>query len=142
MSEKTIEPYLFFGGCCEEAIQFYVNSLGAKLEMLMRYKESPVQTAIQKLPPGYEDKVMHASIIIGGSRVMASDGCETGTKFAGFSLYFNASSEAEADKVFTALVAGGTVKAPLAPTFWSPKFGMLTDRFGVDWMIGVSSGQE
>jgi PhnB protein len=90
------------------------------------------------IPPGFEDKVMHAAFRIGDSQIMASDGNEVGAKFEGFSLSLVVPSEAEADRAFAALSQGGKVKMPLARTFWAPKFGMLTDRFGVGWMVSVA----
>ena len=139
MSNTTLEPYLFFGGRCDEAIQFYSSALGAKVEMLMRYNESPQPRPAGSIPPGFETKVMHASLNIGGKRLMVSDGNEAGAKFEGFSLSLSYKTEAEAAKVFAALSSGGTVDMPLAKTFWSPKFGMVTDRIGVLWMISVES---
>jgi PhnB protein len=139
MSTHLIEPYLFFGGRCEEALEFYRTALGAQVEMMMRFKESPDPMPPGSVPAGFENKVMHASFRIGGSRLMASDGNEEGTKFEGFSLSLAVPTEAEADRAFAALAKGGKVGMPLAKTFWSPKFGMLTDRFGVAWMVSVAS---
>ena len=128
-----IEPYLFFDGRAEEAADFYQRTLGAKLEMLMRFKESPEPTSI---PPGGEDKVMHMSLKIGDTRLMGSDGhCQGAPKFAGMSLSLTVGNEAESQKVFAALADGGEVQMPLNKTFFSPSFGMLTDRFGVGWMV-------
>ena len=131
-----IEPYLFFEGRTEEALQFYQKALGAKVEVMMRNKESP-----EPPPPGMNapaEKIMHASVLIDGGRVMASDGmCSGKANFQGFSLSVTAGSEAEAKKKFNALADGGQVKMPLTRTFFSPAFGMLTDRFGVGWMVMV-----
>lgn len=138
MKTSLIEPYLFFGGRCEEALEFYRTAVGAEIQMMMRFKESPSPMPPGSIPPGFEEKVMHASFRIGGSRLMASDGNEAGAKFGGFSLSIAVPSEAEADRVFAALSEGGKVGMPLSQTFWSPKFGMLTDRFGVDWMVSVA----
>lgn len=135
MSNTTVKPYLFFGGRCEEALEFYRTALGAQVEMLMHYKDSPEPTPPGMLPPGFENKVMHATFHIGGSTLMASDGCKEGQGFDGFSLSLVVPSAAEADKAFAALSAGGQVKMPLAKTFWSPRFGMVTDRFGIGWMV-------
>jgi PhnB protein len=139
MNNNAIEPYLFFGGRCEEALDFYRSAVGAQVEMMMRYNESPEPMPPGSIPAGFESKIMHASIRIGDSRLMASDGNEEGAKFEGFSLSLTVASEAEADHVFAALAKGGKVGMPLAKTFWSPRFGMLTDRFGVGWMISVAS---
>ena len=133
-----IEPYLFFEGRCEEAVEFYRKALGAQVVMLMRYKESPEPPPPGKLPPGSENKVMHASLRIGDTTVMASDGLSQGSpRFQGFSLSLTAPDAARAKQFFAALTDGGQVQMPLAKTFWSPLFGMVTDRFGVGWMITV-----
>lgn len=134
-----IQPYLFFNGRCDEAIEFYRKTLGAEVEMLMRYKDSPEPTPPGMLPPGFENKVMHSSLRIGSTVIMASDGCSTGKgKFEGFSLSLSLSSEAEVDRVFNALAEGGEVGMPVNKTFWSPRFGMVTDRFGVGWMVTMA----
>jgi PhnB protein len=133
-----IESYLFFNGRCEEAIAFYQRALGAEVLMLMRNKESPEPPPPGSMPPGSEDKVMHATLRIGTSHLMLSDGDNDGKPvFTGFSLSLDAADEAEAERLFAALSDGGTVQMPLAKTFWSPKFGMVADRFGVGWMISV-----
>lgn len=139
MNKNLIEPYLFFGGRCEEALEFYRVAVGAEVEMMMRFKESPQPMPPGSLPPGFENKIMHASFRIGSSRLMASDGNEAGGKFEGFSLSIAVPTDAEAERVFAALAQGGKVGMPLAKTFWSPKFGMLTDRFGIDWMVSVAT---
>jgi PhnB protein len=137
-----IEPYLFFEGRCEEAIEFYRKAVGAEVLMLMRYKDSPEPPPPGKVPPGSEQKVMHACVRIGETNVMASDGFCSGTpKFQGFSLSLTAKNEAEADKLFAALGEGGEVQMPLTKTFFSPRFGMLVDRYGVAWMIIVPAAE-
>ena len=137
MNKTLIQPYLFFGGRCEEALEFYRTALGAQVDFLMRYKESPEPLPPGRLPPGFENKVMHATFRISGSTLMAADGCEEGQSFAGFSLSLAVPTQAEADRAFTALAEGGKVKTPLTKTFWSPCFGMVTDRFGLGWMVSV-----
>ena len=134
----AIEPYLFFNGRCEEAIEFYKKALGAEVLMLMRYKESPEPTPPGMVPPGWENKIMHATLRIGNANVMASDGCSEGTNFQGFSLSLTAANEADANRKFAALAEGGQVQMPLGKTFWSPCFGMVADRFGVGWMVTVA----
>jgi PhnB protein len=135
-----IEPYLFFEGRCEEAVEYYRKALGAEVMMLLRYKDSPEPPPPGKLPAGSENKVMHASLRIGETTVMASDGLAQGRpSFEGFSLSITVPDEARADKLFAALADGGQVQMPLAKTFWSARFGMVKDRFGVGWMIGVPS---
>lgn len=133
-----IQPYLFFEGRCEEALDFYRGALGAEILMLMRYKDSPEPPAPGCIAPGSEEKVMHASFRIGEATVMASDGmCSGKASFSGFSLSLDAASEAEVDRLFDALATGGTVQMAPAKTFWSPRFSMVTDRFGVAWMVSV-----
>ncbi|HUN49514.1 MAG TPA: VOC family protein [Candidatus Sulfotelmatobacter sp.] len=134
-----IEPYLHFDGNCEAALDFYRRALGAEVTMLMRFKDSPEPLDPAMVPAGSENKVMHASFRIGGSNVMASDGrCQGKPSFQGFSLTLTAANEAEADRYFNALADGGKIGMPLAKTFFSPRFGMLTDRFGVNWMVLVA----
>ena len=131
-----VQPYLFFDGRCEEAVEFYRRALGAEVTALSRYKESP-ETGM--IPSGGGDKVMHASFRIGGTTVMASDGrCEGKPSFQGFSLALNVASLAEAERLFASLADGGKVQMPLTKTFFSPGFGMVADRFGVSWMIHVT----
>ena len=131
-----VQPYLFFDGRCEEAIEFYKKTVDAQVEMLMRFKECPDPQA--KNPLGSENKVMHACLRIGDSQVMASDGyCAGQPKFQGFSLSVSAANEKEADRIFTALGEGGQVQMPLGKTFFSPSFGMVADKFGVGWMVVV-----
>lgn len=132
-----IEPYLNFDGRAEEAIAFYRKALGAETEMLMRMKESPEPPPPGMVPPGAEDKVMHAALRIGATRLMLSDGPCRGTPiFQGVTLSLATSDLAAAARWFDALAAdGGEVQMPLAKTFWAPAFGMVKDRFGVSWMI-------
>ena len=130
-----IEPYLFFEGRCDEALEFYQRALGAKVEMLMRYRDNPAPDAN---PHGAADKVMHASFRIGDAVVMASDGrCAGKPAFQGFALTLAARDEAEARGRFAALAEGGQVQMPMGKTFFSPAFGMVADRFGVLWMVIV-----
>jgi PhnB protein len=134
-----VQPYLFFDGRCEEALEFYRKALGAEVTMLMRFKESPEPHQPGMIPPGAENKVMHASFRLGEATVMASDGhCQGKPSFQGFSLSLTVPDEARADKLFSALAEGGRVEMPLMKTFWSPRFGMVVDRFGVMWMVGVA----
>ncbi|MEO6005796.1 MAG: VOC family protein [Opitutus sp.] len=139
MTKTMIEPYLFFGGRCEEALEFYRTALGARVLMMMRFSESPAPMPPGSIPPGFENKIMHASVEVGSSSFMASDGNESGAKFEGFSLSITFATESEVERVFAALADGGTVGMPLGKTFWSPKFGMLTDRFGIGWMVSLAT---
>jgi len=133
-----VEPYLFFEGRCDEAIEFYRRALGAEVNMLMRYKDSPEPPQPGMIPPGSENKVMHASVRVGDTAVMMSDGrCVGQPGFQGFSLSITVSDTAAAERVFSALANGGQVRMPLGKTFFSPCFGMVADRFGVGWMIIV-----
>jgi PhnB protein len=131
-----IQPYLFFDGRCEEAAEFYRKTLGAKVEMMMRFKDSPEPARPGTMPPGSENKVMHMQFRVGDTLVLASDGQCTGhPKFQGMALALTLPSAAEVDRVFAALGAGGQVQMPATKTFFSPRFGMVADRFGVSWMI-------
>jgi PhnB protein len=133
----VVNPYLFFGGRCEEALAFYRTAIGAQVDAVMKFSDSPQPPPPGVLAPGFENKVMHSSFRVGGSTLMASDGCHEGAKHEGFSLSLTVPTEAEADRAFGALAAGGQVKMPLAKTFWSSRFGMVTDKFGIDWMVIV-----
>lgn len=133
---RVVQPYLVFGGNCDEAIKYYQQALGAELEMLMRFKECPDPCGC---PPDWADKVMHSSLRIGDSVIMASDGCweEKASGFSGFSLSLSVPDEAEADRRFGNLSKGGKVVMPMEKTFFAKRFGMVADRFGVSWMIIV-----
>jgi PhnB protein len=132
----SVQPYLFFGGRCEEALEFYRGAVGAEVLMLTRFKESPEPQP--GLPDCFEEKVMHVSFRVGETTLMASDGrCEGQAEFEGFSLSLTVPDEVEAERAFAALSEGGLVTMPLEKTFWAPKFGMLQDRFGIGWMISV-----
>ena len=129
----NVEPYLFFEGRAEEALQFYQQKLGAKIDAIIRYKENPEP---KYNPPNSDNKVMHALFRIGDTKVMASDGnCAGKPSFQGFALTINAASPAEAEKRFSALAEGGKVQMPLNETFFAESFGMVADRFGVSWMV-------
>jgi PhnB protein len=133
-----VQAYLNFDGRCEEALDFYKKALGAEVEMLMRMKDSPEPPPSGTFPPGIENKVMHVAFRIGETTLMGSDGyCRGKTAFEGFSLSIQARDETDADRLFAALADGGKVAMPLTRTFFSPRFGMVTDRFGVSWMVIV-----
>ncbi len=137
-----VQPYLIFEGRCQEALDFYVQALGAKVEVVMRYKDSPEPLPPGSIPPGGEDKVMHSAMKIGSSTVMASDGHCTGKPgFQGFTLALPVADEATAHRVFDALAVGGQLQMPLTRTFFSPAFGMVQDRFGVTWNVLVEMPQ-
>jgi len=131
-----VQAYLNFDGRCEEAIEFYRKAVGAEVTAMMRFKDNPEACAPGMLPPGSENKVMHASFHIGETLLMASDCHSTGKPaFQGISLAINTPSETQAEKLFAALSDGGKVAQPLSKTFFSPAFGVVADRFGVTWMI-------
>jgi PhnB protein len=142
MSKPYIQPYVFFNGRCEEAIEFYKKAVGAEVVMLMRYDDSPEPHQPGMVPDGWEKKVMHSTLRVGGSEIMASDGnCEGGGGFEGFFLSLSVPDEAAAKQAYEALAEGGAPFMPLAKTFWSPCFGMLKDRFGMGWMVSVPGSQ-
>ena len=130
-----VQPYLFFEGRTEEALEFYKRALGAEVTAMMRFKESPEPA---QNPPGSAEKLMHASFSVGGASIMASDGrCSGSASFDGFALSVAPPDQATAERWFAALSDGGSVMMPLGPTFWSPCFGMVRDRFGVMWMLNL-----
>ena len=136
MSTTLLQPYLFFAGRGAEAIAFYRTALKAEVGMCMHYKESP-EPPQMPLPPGWEEKIMHAEIKIGGASLLLSDGCGEAQKFEGFSLSLILQDEAEARRTYDALAAGGEASMPLMKTFFAKAFGMVRDRFGVNWMVMV-----
>lgn len=141
MASAQLEPYLFFSGHCEEALAFYGKALGAEVTYMMRFSDSPEATPPGMLAPGFEDKIMHATFTIGGNTLMASDGCDENTCFSGFKLSLSLPTQAETERVFNLLAEGGCIEMPLSKTFWSPSFGMLTDRFGLGWMVSIEDEQ-
>ena len=131
-----VQPYLNFDGRCDEAIEFYKKAIDAKVDMLMRFKEAPDQSMVT---PESKDKVMHAALRAGDTQLLVSDGrCTGGPNFQGIALALSVAKEADADRIFNALAEGGKVNMPLAKTFFSPKFGMVADKFGVGWMVMVA----
>ncbi len=135
-----VNAYLNFDGRCEQAVRFYERALGATVEMLVRHRESPEPAPPGTLPPGSDDRIMHAALRIGDTVVMATDGyCRGGTAFGGFNLSLAVADNAAAGRAFAALAEGGQVDMPLARTFFSPCFGRVTDRFGVHWMVIVQA---
>lgn len=134
----VIQPYLFFEGRCEEALEYYRNALGTEITMMMRYSDSPEPPPPDMIPAGSENKIMHANMRIGDAVMMTSDGmCSGKSGFQGFSLSLGVANETEARRMFDALADDGQVQMPLEKTFFSSCFGMVTDRFGVSWMVIV-----
>jgi PhnB protein len=132
----VVQPYLDFNGRCEEAIEFYKSAVGAKVNMLMRFKDCPEPSP--EMDPAVANKVMHASLQIGGSIVMVSDGrCKGDAKFAGFCLSLSVANDADAKRFFGKLVEGGKITMPLTKTFFASQFGLVDDRFGIHWMVVV-----
>jgi PhnB protein len=133
---NTVQPYLFFGGRCEEALDFYRKTIGAEVVTLTRFKEAP--QAVPDMPDCFDEKIMHVNVRVGESTFMASDGqCEGNANFEGFSMSITVPNDAEAERVFNALSEDGLVTMPLEKTFWTSKFGMLQDKFGLGWMVSV-----
>ena len=134
-----VQPYITFGGRCEEALEFYKKSIGAEVTGVLRWKDSPDKD--MKGPPGSEEKIMNASFRIGDNKLMADDGMgeKKAVEFKGMTLVIEVADDAEAKRVFTALSEGGNVTMPLAKTFWTSSFGTLTDKFGVPWMVNVEA---
>jgi PhnB protein len=134
----AIQPYLFFRGRCEEAINFYKTALGAEVLMMLRFKDNPDKPGPDKVAKELDDRIMHASLRIAGSEIMMSDGMKSGPlDFQCMSLSLTVPTEAEADRLFNALTKDGTVQMPLGKAFFSPRFGAVADKFGVSWMIIV-----
>lgn len=141
MEKSSVQPYLFFGGRCEEALEFYKDALHAKVSFILRFNESPDAVPPGVLQPGFESKIMHSTFHVGGMTLMASDGCDDKSRFDGFRLALSVPDEACAHRVFHELSAGGKVDMPLMKTFWSPCYGMVTDKFNVGWMVMVPGPQ-
>ncbi|MCD9458941.1 VOC family protein [Marinibactrum halimedae] len=130
-----IESYLFFNGHCEEAINFYRKTLGARVSLLVRFRDNPDKSAY---PPGAENKIMHAMVSVDGNTIMMSDGaCDGDLHFTGISISLTLKDDLRAERIFNGLSDGGQVQMPFVETFWAEKFGLVTDRFGVSWMITV-----
>jgi PhnB protein len=133
-----LQPYLFYRGRCEEAINYYKAKLGAEVLMMLRFKDNPDKPGPERVSPALDDKIMHASLRINGADIMMSDGMRTGPlEFDCMSLSLSVDTEAEADRIFNALAADGTVQMPIGKTFFSPRFGGVIDKFGVSWMVIV-----
>ncbi len=137
-----VEPYLMLSGRCEEALAFYQHAIDAKTTMVMRFDESPDKNHPMPMPPNWDKKIMHSSMTVGSTTVMMSDGMNTEPKdLSGVTLSITVDDEAQAKKMFDALSVGGNVVMPLGKTFWSPCFGMTSDKFGVSWMVGLDGPQ-
>jgi PhnB protein len=133
--DAVVQPYLFYGGRCDEALAFYKQALGARVGMVLRFNECPDPVPEGMLAPGFEKKIMHSEFTVGNMTIMASDGCGKEAPFAAFSLALTVQTVEAADRIFNALAEGGKVDMPLTKTFWSPRYGQVTDKFGVRWMV-------
>jgi PhnB protein len=141
MRKVDVRQYLFFSGKCDEALDYYQQHLGAQVNFLIRFNETPDAMPEGVLQEGFENKVMHAEFSLGNTRIMASDGCNDVEKFSGFRIALTIADEAEARRVFSALATGGNIDMPLMKTFWSPLYGQVTDKFGVGWMVMLPGEQ-
>lgn len=135
MQKTKVTNYLFFSGRCEEALNFYQQHLGAKMDFMLRFNESPDPVPAGVLQEGFENKVMHASFTLGDITVFASDGCDEASHFSGFRLTLTVPKDDDAHRIFNALATNGTIDMPLTKTFWSPLYGQVTDQFGIGWMV-------
>ncbi len=134
----AIQPYLFFRGRCEEAIKYYKKTLGAEVGMMLRFKDNPDKPDRKKVPAALDDKIMHANLKIAGSEILVSDGMKSGPlDFQCMSLALAVHSEADVDRIFNALAKDGQVQMPLGKPFFAKRFGAVSDKFGVSWMIMV-----
>lgn len=138
MLNSNLQPYLFYAGRCEEALEFYKKAVNAKVDMVMRFNESPDPVPDGMLQEGFENKIMHSSFSVGPIKLMASDGCNDKSSFDGFRLALTMPTQDDAHRVFNALSEGGNVDMPLTRTFWSPCYGQVTDKFGLGWMVMVA----
>lgn len=141
MRKMDVRQYLFFSGKCDEALNYYQQHLGAQVNFLMRFNESPDPVPQELLQDGFANKVMHAEFSLGNTRILASDGCNDVENFSGFRIALTLPDEAEAQRVFSALAASGKVDMPLTKTFWSPLYGQVTDKFGIGWMVMLPGEQ-
>jgi PhnB protein len=141
MTPPFVQPYLFFGGKCADALAYYTKHLGAEVMMAMRYSDSPEPAPPGMIPDGWSDKIMHATFRIGSSVLMGSDGCDKEPGPNSHCMSLTMPDEAEARRVFAMLAEGGSVGMPIGKTFWSPCFGMVTDAFGIHWMVTVPEVQ-
>ena len=130
-----VMPYLFLDGRCDAALSFYKSELGAEILFLQRFKDAPAQEGEPMGPP---EGVMHASFKIGASTLMASDGSGANKELSGFCLSLSVKDVAEGERIFGKLAEGGNITMPFGKTFWTEGFGMVTDRFGVPWMVNVA----
>ncbi len=138
----NFQPYLFFRGRCAEAIDYYKQTLGAEEVVVMRFKDAPEKPSAGKMPEGMDDRIMHAGLRIAGAELMMSDGMRSGpTDFGCVGVSLSVSSEAEVKRVVNALAKDGKVEMPPTKTFFSPCFGGVVDKFGVNWMVLVPQEQ-
>lgn len=137
MQQATLNPYVFFSGHCEEALNYYRQHLGAKIDALIRFSDSPEPIPEGTLPKGFENKVMHAEFTVGNVKIFTTDHGDPSSTLNGFSLALTVPTADDAHRVFNALADGGKATMPLSKTFWSPLYGQVTDKFGIAWMVMV-----
>jgi PhnB protein len=130
----SLNPYLSFNGQCEEAFEFYAKALGGKVLSAFKYEGSPMAG---QLPSEWGGKIMHASLDLGNGMILMGADPPPGRYEAprGFSVSISVKDVAESERIFGELEKGGTVHMPIQQTFWSARFGMLVDRFGIPWMV-------
>jgi PhnB protein len=137
-----VTPYLYFNGRCEEALSFYQQTIGARVECQMRFSDCPGELDPNMVPPGTEHRIMHAAFKLGETTIFAADGCASAEmKPAGFGLSLQTPDVAEAEQLFNALAWEGEVRMAMTKTFFSPSFGIVVDKFGVNWLIYVPQAQ-
>ncbi len=133
-----ITPYLTFDGTCAEAFRFYEQALGGQIVMMTTHGEAP---PMPDMPPVDPNRIMHAQLKVGDATLMASDAMGShGQPMAGFHVSLMPATITEAERIWAALAEGGQVRMPLGPTFWSPRFGILADKFGTPWMVNCTEG--
>jgi PhnB protein len=129
----TLSPYLSFGGDAEAALKFYAEALNGRVTDLKRFSEAP------QMPHPNKNEILHGRVEAQGLRIMASDGKKDAPSGGRISLSLDFTDNAELDRVFAKLSAGGTVTMPVAEQFWGARFGMLTDKFGIVWMLNCDA---
>ena len=134
-----LEPYLDLGGRCEEALNFYAKVFGGEITQLNRFEDAPAGMGVD---PNQKQKIMHATFVSPSLKFMASDGRggSEPPKSGNVTLSLATSDLSEVERVFNALAEGGSVEMPLEDTFWGARFGMLTDAFGIRWMLNCMKG--
>ncbi len=142
MQNAAVNTYLFFYGRCEDALEYYKQHLGAEVSFLMRFSDAPESLPENMVPVGLENKIMHAQFKVANTEIFASDGCSADEQSSGFSIALTLAEKSEAERIFNALADGGKILMPLTPTFWSPLYGQVQDKFGINWMVMLPDATE